>query len=196
MGREGVESENPALNIRPKIASNDEILLDMIDESLYELFGTRPREALYDHLERNYGIAREELPKHLDEFSSVLRKNFGASGRTVERRIAKKFCAKMGKEFHDGADHLLSAYIEYGTKAATLTEIAISTTVTLTGPPNANDGWAVGNWSTLAPLEPAVYHCNGFAGTAIDLNSVFMTNAGDFFSKYFSHPAGKLGMCA
>jgi hypothetical protein len=104
-------------------ASDEIVLFEVIDESLQELFGTRPREALYDHLERNYGITRESLPKHLDELSSVLRKHFGRSGITVERRVARKFLTRMGKEYRELGDLSLSAYIKLATK--TLNEQAV-----------------------------------------------------------------------
>jgi len=59
----------------------------------------------------------------------------------------------------------------------------------VTGPVNPNDGWAVGNASTVAPSEPTIYHWNGFMwtkGVAIgatnDLNSVFMVNSGDVWA--------------
>jgi hypothetical protein len=62
----------------------------------------------------------------------------------------------------------------------------------LTGPINPNDGWAVGNASTIPPAttnEPTIYHWNGFMwtkgvaiGTQNDLNSVFMVNSGDVWT--------------
>jgi photosystem II stability/assembly factor-like uncharacterized protein len=59
----------------------------------------------------------------------------------------------------------------------------------LVGPINPNDGWAVGNASRTNPLEPTIYHWNGFMwtrGVAIgatnDLNSVYMLNGGDVWA--------------
>jgi hypothetical protein len=58
----------------------------------------------------------------------------------------------------------------------------------LTGPISPSDGWAVGNAST-PPIEPTLYHWNGFMwtkgvaiGTSNNLNSVFMVNGGDVWT--------------
>ncbi len=193
MGREGSDSENLAPSITPtNQKSNGQILLEVIDESLHELFSPRAREALYDHLERNYAIGRDDIPKHLDQFSSVLRKNFGRSGRTIERRIEKKYCEKTGKEFHDGADYLLSDYVESNPKSPGTEPTSIRTTVTLTSPVKVNDG-IVSNWSTSTLSNQANYHSDCSTGTAINLNSPFSQ---DYWAKYYSPPQGKTGMCA
>ena len=59
----------------------------------------------------------------------------------------------------------------------------------VTGPINANDGWAVGNASAAFGHEPTVYHWNGFMwtkgiviGATNNLNSVFMVSSGDVWA--------------
>lgn len=73
----------------------DALLLECIDEVLADLIGRRAREAVYDHLERNLSLARNEIPQRLDDFLSVLDQTFGKGGKTIGKHIAKKLFAKL-----------------------------------------------------------------------------------------------------
>ncbi len=185
MGTEGFEGENPALSITAKKEpSKEQVLVEVIDESLNELFSPRTREALYDHLERNYSIDRDDIPKHLEQFTSVLRSTFGLSGRTIERKIEKKYCEKIGRKFYQEADYALSEYVESEPKS-------MRTTVTQS-PADANDG-IVSNRPTSALSFSTTRQSASLTGTTVDLNSA---NLQDCWSKYYSSPQVKPGMCA
>ena len=73
----------------------DRLLVESLDEVLDDLLGKRVRDAFYDHLERNYYIGREDVPKRLGDLILILERNFGQSGKTIERTIAKRLCAKL-----------------------------------------------------------------------------------------------------
>lgn len=73
----------------------DRLLIESLDEVLDDLLGKRVRDAFYDHLERNYYIGREDVPKRLGDLILILERNFGKSGKTIERTIAKRLCAKL-----------------------------------------------------------------------------------------------------
>jgi len=117
-----------------KVAGKHAILFEIINESLCEMFSTRVREAFYDHLERKYLIAREELPGHLDQFSFSLRNNFGIAGRTIEKTIAKKFCAKIGRPFLETTDYCLASCLGYETASPILDQTDIGTRLSLKTP--------------------------------------------------------------
>ncbi len=74
----------------------DRLLLESLDEVLDDLLGKHVREAFYDHLERNYYIGREDVPKRLGDFLLILERTFGKSGKTIERTLAKRMCTKLG----------------------------------------------------------------------------------------------------
>lgn len=86
------------------------LLLDSIDEVLADLLGTRVREAVYDHLERNCLLARNEIPERLNDFFSVLNKTFGRGGKTIGKAIARKLYAKLDWKFIDTPDYELADY--------------------------------------------------------------------------------------
>ena len=73
----------------------DRLLIESLDEVLDDLLGKRVRDAFYDHLERNYYIGREDVPKRLGDLILILERQFGKSGKTIERAIAKRLCAKL-----------------------------------------------------------------------------------------------------
>lgn len=76
---------------------NDRLLLQSLDEVLDDLLGRQVRETFYDYMERNYYFGREEIPTRLGDFLLVLERTFGKSGKTIERTLAKRLCAKLGE---------------------------------------------------------------------------------------------------
>jgi hypothetical protein len=106
------------------------LLLEAIDETLADLLGRRARDAIYDHLERKCYMSRDELPKRLGEFCSVLEANFGKAGRTIERTIAKRFYSKLEKKFTDYPEYTLVDYVEKTTPRPSTGIPLTNTTVT------------------------------------------------------------------
>lgn len=73
----------------------DRLLLESLDEVLDDLLGKHVRGPFYDYMERNYYIGREEIPKRLGDFLLILERTFGKSGKTIERTLARRFCARL-----------------------------------------------------------------------------------------------------
>lgn len=89
------------------------LLSDSIDEVLTDLFGTRAREAIYDYVERNRSIARNEIPDHLDELFTLFERNFGAPcKKVIGRVIAKKVYSKLDWKFYPIPNFEFNDYLE------------------------------------------------------------------------------------
>jgi hypothetical protein len=73
----------------------DRLLLESLDDVLDDLLGKQVREAFYDHIERNYYIGREDVPKRLGDFLLILQRTFGVAGKTIERTVARRLCTKL-----------------------------------------------------------------------------------------------------
>jgi hypothetical protein len=73
----------------------DRLLLESLNEVLDELLGKGVRPSFYDHLERNYYMGREDIPRRLGDFLIILERTFGKSGSTIERAIVKRLCTKL-----------------------------------------------------------------------------------------------------
>ena len=76
----------------------DRVFLESLDDVLNDLLGKTVREAFYDHLERNYYMGKEDVPKRLGDFLLILERTFGKSGKTIERAIARRLCGKLSQD--------------------------------------------------------------------------------------------------
>lgn len=91
--------------------SLDDLLLQCIDEVLSDLLGTRAREAVYDHLERNHALSRSDIPRHMNKFLELLEETFGKGSKTIGKSIIRRLYEKLEWSFYDNPgyefmDHL------------------------------------------------------------------------------------------
>lgn len=94
-------------------SSLESLLLESIDEALTDLLGTRAREAVYDYVERNCLLSRNDIPRRLDVLLDVLKDNFGRGARTISRVIAKKLYAKLDWNFEDLPNFEVTDYVAH-----------------------------------------------------------------------------------
>jgi hypothetical protein len=104
-------------------SSLETLLLESIDESLTDLLGRRAREAVYDYLERNRQLARDEIPRRLEDFGKLLNETFGKGHKTIAKVIAKKLYSKLGWTFVEVPDYELTDYLD-AVKARLVRELA------------------------------------------------------------------------
>jgi len=88
------------------------LLLEAIDEALTDLLGRRAREAVYDYLERNCLVARNELPTRLEAFLTLLDDTFGKGSKTIGRVVARRLYSKLAWEFIEVPGYELVDYVE------------------------------------------------------------------------------------
>ena len=88
------------------------LLLEAIDEALTDLLGRRAREAVYDYLERNCLVARNELPTRLEAFLTLLDDTFGKGSKTIGRVVARRLYSKLEWEFIEVPGYELVDYVE------------------------------------------------------------------------------------
>ncbi|HUK28970.1 MAG TPA: hypothetical protein VLV31_11135 [Candidatus Acidoferrales bacterium] len=76
-------------------------LSETVHECLKDIFGGPARDVIYTFMEQEYSVARNNLPKHLDELFTVFHQSLGAQAKAViGRAFAKKLYAKLDFEFH------------------------------------------------------------------------------------------------
>lgn len=91
----------------------DSLLVESIDEALEGLIGKKAKEAVYDYLERNYSLAREDIPKNIDRFFTLTDTTFGGRGtQTIAKCIAKRLWEKLGWKFEDIKGLEFAEYLE------------------------------------------------------------------------------------
>ena len=77
----------------------NKLLLGSIDDALGAL-GESAKQSVYIHIERNFRIARNEIPENLSQFQEGLEKIFGMGARLLEILIMKNLYSKIGHEFN------------------------------------------------------------------------------------------------
>jgi hypothetical protein len=107
-----------------KSTTFDKLLLCAIDETLNSL-GKSVRQAIYFHIEKNF-VARNEIPRNLQEFQGGLEKIFGAGAPFIEILIMKNLHTKIGLplvmekseqlEFIEYVDVAKQSYLRNATK--------------------------------------------------------------------------------
>ena len=74
-----------------------ELFIDAVDEGLGVL-GQAPRRMIYELLENDYEILREDLSEKFLEFSGILKKAFGPSADSIIQYIINRFYVKLRLE--------------------------------------------------------------------------------------------------
>lgn len=100
-----------------------DLLVESIDETLTDLLGKRTREAVYDHLERNYSFGRTDIPDHLNKFFELMEEIFGKGSKTIGKSIIKKMFSKLEWNFVDMPGYEFIDYLEAIRKRITRTLI-------------------------------------------------------------------------
>ena len=78
-----------------KSAVFDKFLLCAIDEALNSL-GKSVRQSIYFHIEKQFSVARNEIPEKLQEFQGGLKEIFGTGAQFIESLIIKNLHTRIG----------------------------------------------------------------------------------------------------
>jgi hypothetical protein len=90
----------------------NQTLLDCVVDGVTAILGHQVLESLFVRLETYQGLARNEIPLHLDTFFAALEKAFGPpSGKTIGRFIIKLLYARLGLEFDCKSNRVLVDYV-------------------------------------------------------------------------------------
>jgi hypothetical protein len=117
------ESSNKHISTSAKTL--DAVVVESIDTVLNQLLARKVTEAIYDYLERNHSLARDELAQNADKLFAVLDGLFGHQGRkVVSRCIAHRLFENLNLTFTAVAGFEFSDYVETARRllAARLTE--------------------------------------------------------------------------
>ena len=79
---------------RSKKERFDEFLSQSIDEALTSL-GEPVKNSLYQHLEVDFNIQKNEIPENIEVFSNIIHKIFGLGACRLERKFLKNLNAKV-----------------------------------------------------------------------------------------------------
>jgi len=94
------------------------LLLQTIDENLKQIFQETATHIIYQFLENNYSLKREEIPEKLETFMEGLQEFFRSGAHMIEQLILKelhsnlglKYKSRKGCRFVDYIDDLENVY--------------------------------------------------------------------------------------
>jgi len=107
------------------------LLGDCINHVLSEVLGSKARESIYDYIERNYGVAREDIPTNMSKFFELTGEAFGSGSRTIARCIVKRMWQELGWAFNETPGLEFWDYLEIA-RARMAREVVGITKVSLT----------------------------------------------------------------
>jgi hypothetical protein len=93
----------------------DKLLLAAVEEGL-SILGESSKQAIYFHLEQNFGIKRDEIPSKIEAFSVALERIFGFGANYLEISIIRILYKKLNRDFK-WYKHGNFTFIEYATQA-------------------------------------------------------------------------------
>jgi hypothetical protein len=94
-GKEAREDNNLKLNHEsPSQEQFDGVLVQAIDEVLTTL-GEPVKNAFYQHLEVDFNIPKNEIPKNIAKFCNIIHKIFGLGACRLERKFMQNLNSKV-----------------------------------------------------------------------------------------------------
>ena len=97
-------------------AELDEALLEAVDHGL-QVPGEIVRAAIYDRIEKSYGLKREEIPDKLEAFHRALEDLLGRSVKVMERLIAKSLYSRLGLNFTEDDSWTIVDYVNHAKRS-------------------------------------------------------------------------------
>jgi len=90
----------------------EELLLEAIDDALSSL-GESAKQSIYFHLEKRFKIAKEDIPRQLEDFEDGLEKIFGLGAHFIEILIMKSLFEKIGQplEWNEDKELVFTDYV-------------------------------------------------------------------------------------
>ncbi len=80
------------------------ILIEAIEES-FEIFINPKKYNIFNYLEQEYALAKQNIPKNIDKFVSIIENLFGTGAKLIEIRIIELIHKKIQNFAYNPKDH-------------------------------------------------------------------------------------------
>lgn len=90
----------------------DDLLLSAVDETVKQVFKEVGANVIYDYLENNCHLKREEIAEKPEVFSANLRKLLKSGATVVERMILKNLYSKLQLKYEEKQGYEFLDYIK------------------------------------------------------------------------------------
>ena len=89
----------------------DKILLDVVDQGIREVFEETAVQFIYNYLERNSSLRREDIPEKIDIFVEGLEEMLGSGAKVIEKHILKNLYSYLGVNYQQREGYKYLDYI-------------------------------------------------------------------------------------
>ena len=89
----------------------DNLLLSAVDETMRQVFKEEGAKVIYEYLENNSHLKREEIVEKPEVFSVGLERLLGSGAPVIEKLILKNLYSKLELEFREKEGYKFSDYI-------------------------------------------------------------------------------------
>lgn len=90
----------------------DDLLLEVIDETLKQVFREEGTAAIYDYLESKCRLKREEIAGKTEVFSACLERLLSSAASVIEKLILKNLYHKLKSKFKEKKGYEFSDYVK------------------------------------------------------------------------------------
>jgi uncharacterized protein YktA (UPF0223 family) len=84
----------------------------IIEKSLNEVFGEKSASLIYDYIESDHHLKREDIPENLELFFSSLEKMYGFGAKVFKKIVLTKMHTKLGLRYEEKEGYSFSDYVE------------------------------------------------------------------------------------
>ena len=96
----------------------DELLVNVVDETLKQIFKETGAKVIYDYFENNSHLKREEIAEKPEVFSFGLQRLLGSAAPVIEKLILKNLYSRLGLNFSERKGYEFSDYVKELRKGA------------------------------------------------------------------------------
>jgi hypothetical protein len=91
---------------------SDYVIDYVLENSLKEVFGETSTSLIYDYIENDIHLKREDIPENLEIFFSSLEKMYGFGARILKKIVLKKLYMKLGLRYEEKGGYSFSDHVE------------------------------------------------------------------------------------
>ena len=90
----------------------DDLLLSVVDETMRQIFREAGVKVIYDYLENNCNLKREEIAEKPEVFSAGLKRLMVSAALVIEKMILENLYRKLGLKLEEKEGYEFSDYIK------------------------------------------------------------------------------------
>lgn len=90
----------------------EKTLIKTVDENLKDIFGETAASLIYNYLETDLSLKREDIPERIDEFKMGLKKFLSSGACVIQRIILERLYESYGLKLKERSDWKFEDYID------------------------------------------------------------------------------------